>query len=118
MTGLSVLPPWAALLVATLALAGATVSFIGALGLLRLDNFYRRMHAPTLGTTLGMTLMALASVACHSLSRGEIHLAAILIVPFITITTPITMLLLTRAALMRNRAEGTEPGAPDPRHHN
>src|SRR3546814_5213274 len=47
------IPVWAALLTALFVLAGATLTLIGCLGLLRLDSFYRRIHAPTLGSTLG-----------------------------------------------------------------
>ena len=60
MNHLELLPPWAAVAVAVLALAGAALSFIGSLGLLRLGNFYQRVHAPTLATTMG-TLAATPS---------------------------------------------------------
>ena len=47
------LPAWAALLTALFVIAGASLTLIGSLGLLRLGNFFQRVHAPTLGTTLG-----------------------------------------------------------------
>ena len=47
------LPAWAALLTALLVLLGAGLTLIGAVGLLRMKTFYQRVHAPTLGTTLG-----------------------------------------------------------------
>jgi len=42
-------PAWAALLAAGLVLAGSGLTFVGALGLVRLKTFYERVHAPTLG---------------------------------------------------------------------
>ena len=48
------LPPWVAFVVAGLALAGSALSLIGAIGLAQLKTFYERVHAPTLGATLGM----------------------------------------------------------------
>src|SRR3546814_17479357 len=57
MSHLDALPPWAAILVAVLVLAGALFAFIGSLGLLRLNNFYQLVPAPTLGTPLGTFLI-------------------------------------------------------------
>ena len=42
-------------------------------------------------------------------SRPVLH--EILIFVFVTVTTPVTLMLLARAALFRNRAEGN-PGVP------
>ena len=56
------LPAWAAVLTAVLLLLGAAVTLIGSLGLLRLGSFYERVHAPTLGTTLGTGCIVLASM--------------------------------------------------------
>ena len=64
MSHLDALPPWAAILVAVLVLLGALLAFVGSLGLLRLKNFYKRVHAPTLGTTLGTFFMLAASITC------------------------------------------------------
>ncbi|HET6588469.1 MAG TPA: monovalent cation/H(+) antiporter subunit G [Oleiagrimonas sp.] len=119
MSALVSLPDWAALLVAALVLASALLAFIGSIGLLRLKSFYSRLHAPTLGTTLGLFLMVVATVLCFSLARGRLVLGPILIGIFVTATVPITMILLARAALQRDRSEGDPrvPPAPskDPR---
>ncbi len=106
MNHLDALPAWAALLVAVLVLCSALLAFIGSLGLLRLKNFYRRVHAPTLGTTLGTFLMLTASVVFFSVMQGRLVLHVILIGAFLTLTTPITLMLLVRAALARDRKEG------------
>lgn len=112
MNTLETLPAWAALLVATLVLGAAVLAFIGSIGLLRLRDFYSRMHATTLGTTLGMALMVVATVVFFSLAHGKLALTAVLIGTSITATTPITMLLLTRAALARDRADGAASVPP------
>jgi len=41
-----------AILTAMFLIAGAALALIGSLGLLRLQSFYQRVHAPTLGTKL------------------------------------------------------------------
>ena len=69
------LPAWAALLTAFCVLGGAGLTLIGCLGLLRLDNFYRRVHAPTLGTTLGAGGILIGSMICYSVleTRPVLH---------------------------------------------
>lgn len=107
MNHLDALPPWAALLVAALVLLGALFAFVGSLGLLRLKNFYQRVHAPTLGTTLGTFFMLAASITCFSVLHGRPIFNEVLIGVFLTLTTPITLMLLVRAALYRDREEGS-----------
>ncbi len=105
------LPAWAAALVVGLAVTGAGFSLTGALGLIRLKTFYERVHAPTLGATLGTSLILAGSMLLLSLIEGHVVLRDGLIGLFITITTPVTMLLLARAAAHRDRTE-KNPGAP------
>lgn len=116
MNALAALPAWAALLVAALVLASALLAFIGSVGLLRLGNFYQRVHAPTLGTTLGTILMLAATALGFSLASGRPVLTVILIGAFLPLTTPITLMLLVRAALARDRRAGIPdvPAAPVP----
>ena len=106
------LPAWAALLVALLILIGAGIALIGSIGLLRLNSFYQRMHAPTLGTTLGTGFIALASMICFSVLQSRPLVHELLIVGFVTVSTPITLMLLARAALYRDRPEGELEAPP------
>ncbi len=96
------LPPWAALLAAALLLFGASLAFIGSLGLLRLRSFYDRVHAPTLGTTLGTGSILLGSMLFFSVLETRFVLHELLIAVFVTVTTPITLILLVRAARSRD----------------
>lgn len=107
------LPLWAALLTAFLVLFGAALSLVGAAGLLRLETFYERMHAPTLGTTAGAASILLASAISFSIVEHRLVIHEILILLFITFTTPVTLMLLARAALYRDRSEGVEAVPPD-----
>ncbi|HEY9578960.1 MAG TPA: monovalent cation/H(+) antiporter subunit G [Rhizorhapis sp.] len=106
------LPTWAALLTAFFVLFGAVIALIGSIGLLRLKTFYERMHAPTLGTTVGVAAILMASMICFSVLQSRIVLHEILIALFVTLTTPVTLMLLARAALYRDRSEGIE-SVPD-----
>ncbi|WP_114944579.1 monovalent cation/H(+) antiporter subunit G [Microvirga calopogonii] len=109
------LPAWAALLTALLVLLGAAVTLIGSIGLLRLGTFYARVHAPTLGTTFGMGCILAASALCFSVLESKPVIHEILIAVFVTLTTPVTLMLLARASLYRDRTEGSRdvPAADD-----
>ena len=100
------MPAWAAALTALFVLIGAAVTLIGSLGLLRLGTFYARVHAPTLGTTLGMGSILLGSAFYFSILEARPVLHEILLGIFVTLTTPVTLMLLARASLYRDRTEG------------
>jgi multicomponent K+:H+ antiporter subunit G len=103
------LPAWAAFVVALLVVAGALLAFIGSLGLLRMKTFYERVHPPTMGTTLGTGLVLIGSMIFFSVLEARAVLHEILIGAFMTLNTPVTYMLLVRAALHRDRAEGSDP---------
>lgn len=99
------IPALAATLTALFLLVGAATTLIGALGLLRLRTFYQRVHAPTLGTTLGTTLIAIASMIYFSMAETRPVLHELLIIIFVIVTTPITLMILVRAAVFRDETE-------------
>lgn len=94
-----------ALLVAVLVLLGAGLALIGSFGLVRLRSFYDRVHAPTLGTTLGTGSVLIASMLMFTGLESRLVLHEILIGLFMTITTPVTFMLLVRAARHRDQAQ-------------
>lgn len=105
MTGAN-LPLWAAILIVALAILGAGLSLLGAVGLTTFKSFYERVHAPTLGATLGMVLVLIASTVFFTIIDGRFMPREILIGLFLTVTTPVTLTLLARAAIFRDRTEG------------
>ena len=106
------LPVWAAILVALLTLAGAALTLVGSIGLLRFGTFYDRLHPPTLGSSGGTMLIVAASVLCFSVLQTRLSVHEILIGLFVTLTTPVTFMLLARAALYRDRSEGSADVPP------
>ena len=89
---------------ALLLLCSGAVVLIAAIGLLRLPDFFSRMHAPALASTLGAWLVTFASIV-HFSSRGQgIALHVWLIIIVLSITAPVTTMVLARAALFRQRA--------------
>lgn len=101
-------PAWAAIIVVALAVIGSALSLLGAVGLVRLKTFYERVHAPTLGATLGMALVLLASIVWFTTVERRFMPREILIGLFLTVTTPVTLTLLARAALFRDRTDRVE----------
>ncbi|HEX5961407.1 MAG TPA: monovalent cation/H(+) antiporter subunit G [Rhodanobacteraceae bacterium] len=106
MSALTAVPGWAALTIGVLVFAGALLACIGSAGLLRLATFYRRVHAPTLGTTLGMYLVLAGTIVFFWAGEGRPALHVILVGVCVSITTPISLMLLARAALERDRRQG------------
>jgi len=106
------IPLWLALGVSILALLGAFLTLLGTIGLVRLQSFYQRIHAPTLGTSYGTASIVIASILFFSYVETRPVLHEVLIGIFITATTPVTLMLLGRAALYRDRAEGKDPVLP------
>lgn len=94
-------PLWAALPAALLLVCGALLSLVGSLGLLRLDEFYARIHAPTMGNTLGAGCVLLASILVSSALAQRPVFHEVLITVFILLTSPVTAILLMRAAIFR-----------------
>jgi multicomponent K+:H+ antiporter subunit G len=100
MTGLE-LPAWAALPAGVLLIVGGLLVVIGSLGLLRMPDFYARMHPPTMGTTLGTGCVLIASMLASSAVAGRPAIHEILITLFLVMTTPGSAMTLMTAAMSR-----------------
>jgi len=105
MSHLTDLPTWAAVIVCVLVLLGAAIALIGSIGLLRLPDFYTRLHAPTLATSGGVILICTASMICFAVLQNRWVFHEVLIIVFVIMTTPVTLMLLGQAALYRDRVE-------------
>jgi multicomponent K+:H+ antiporter subunit G len=87
------------LLVSVLIMAGAVFTLIGALGLLRLRDFYTRLHGPTKATTLGVGSLLVASAIWFSTRGTGLSMHEVLVTLFLFITAPVSAHLLAKAAL-------------------
>lgn len=102
------LPLWAAIPIAVLLVIGSTLTLLGNIGLLRFRTFYERLHAPTLGVSWGTAAIILASMLMFSLHLGRPVIHELIVGVFVMITAPVTLMLLGRAALRRDRARGLD----------
>lgn len=71
---------------------------VGALGFLRLRDFYMRLHAPTKVSTLGVGGVLIASMVISWL-QGRPGIHELLITLLVFITAPVSANLLAKAAL-------------------
>jgi multicomponent K+:H+ antiporter subunit G len=108
----SVMPPLSEILVAFLLLGSGGVVLVAALGLWRLPDFFLRMHAPALASTLAAWIVSLASIVHFSARGASLALHVWLIIIVLSITAPITTIVLARAALFRRRQAGDTLPAP------
>lgn len=96
----------AEIVVAILLLGSGFVVLVAAIGLWRLADFFQRMHAPALASTLAAWIVTFASIAHFSTREGGLALHVWLIIIVLSITAPVTTIVLARAALFRRRKAG------------
>jgi multicomponent K+:H+ antiporter subunit G len=82
-------------------LAGAGFALVGSIGLLRLPDFFSRLHGPTKSTTLGVGCMLIGSAVYFSRGPGT-SLHEVLVTLFLFLTAPVSAHLLCKAALHLN----------------
>lgn len=98
MTNVPFLP---SIIISLLLIMGGIVTLIGTLGLLRFNDFTGRIHATTLGNTLGSVLVLAASCLLSWYIRDRVFFHEIIIVIFLFITSPISAMLLMRSYTLR-----------------
>ena len=84
-------------------LTGSAIIVIGGIGLLRLPDFYSRMHGGGITDTLGAGLVILGLMLQSGLSLIAVKLVLILL--FLQHTSPVATHVIARAA----RHSGLEP---------
>jgi multicomponent K+:H+ antiporter subunit G len=104
------LPLWLDALLAGLLIVGAAFALIGSWGLVRLGDFYKRLHGPTKATTLGVGCVLIASALWFAW-RGSFSAHELLITLFLFMTAPVSAHLLVQAAL---RLDASRRPAPPP----
>ncbi len=101
MTHVAELPFWIAIPTAFFLVLSGIIAFTGSLGLIRLPTFYTRIHAPTMGNTLGVFCILVASMLLSSYTEQRLVVHQLLITILLVITSPHTAILLMRAAIRR-----------------
>lgn len=97
------LPLWAAVPATVLLVLAGLVTLIGSIGLLRLPDFFARVHAPSMGNTIGTGSVLIASMLITSAVAGKPVVHELLITLFIVMSAPVSLMMLVRAALYRDK---------------
>jgi multicomponent K+:H+ antiporter subunit G len=84
---------------------GACFLLIGSIGLVKLPDFFTRLHGPTKATTLGVGSILIASTLYFTFTTNELSLHEILITFFLFITAPISAHLMAKAAIHIKKQE-------------
>lgn len=106
-------PFWAEAVVAVLLVLSGVFVVISAIGFVRLQDFFLRMHPPALAYTFGSWCVTLAGILYFSMLESRLTLHPWLIIIILSLTVPVTTLLLARVALFRRRSAGIV-GTPPP----
>ena len=111
------LPLWIEIIVAILLLASAVLTRGASWGLVRMRTFVQRMHPPALAYVGASWCVTFASIVYFSAQNEGPQLHVWLIIILLSITVPITTVLLARAALFRGRRlnDATLPPALQPK---
>ena len=91
---------------------------VGTIGLVRLPDFYMRLHAPTKASTLGVGGILIASMLVAA-SQGRLGVAELLIALLVFVTAPVSANLLAQAALhLKLRSQAPVPSEAVPERQN
>jgi multicomponent K+:H+ antiporter subunit G len=109
---MSEVPAWVEALVAALLIASGVFVLLSAIGFLALRDFFLRLHPPALAYTVGTWSVALAGILYFSALADRPAPHPWLVPILLSITVPVTTLLLARLALFRRRTEGAADTPP------
>ena len=98
------LPLWVTIPGTVLLVWAGLTTLIGSFGLLRMRDFFQRMHGPSMTNTIGAGATLVASMLASSALAGRPILHELLITLFVTASAPVTSIMLLQAALYRNKA--------------
>ncbi|WP_396587419.1 Na+/H+ antiporter subunit G [Bermanella sp. R86510] len=90
------------LIASILLVVGGLFVLIGALGMVKLPDFYTRLHAPTKATTLGIGCMLIASLLLHALRGDGIGIQELVISLFLFLTAPVSAYMIAKAAIHKD----------------
>ena len=103
MDALQSLPIVADIAISFFLVVGSIFTFLGSLGIVKLPDFYARLHGPTKNTTLGLGGILTASAIFFSVNHAGFTLREFLITLFLFMTAPISAHLMAKAGLHMNR---------------
>ena len=101
------------LIISILLLIGGVFVLVGSIGLVKMPDFFMRLHGPTKATTLGMASLLTASMIFFSTAQTGLSVKEILISLFLLLTAPISGYMMIKSAIHHKlksirRTKGTD----------
>ncbi len=87
------------IILSILIILGGFFTLVGSIGVLKLPDFYMRLHGPTKASTLGVGAILITSAIYFSAKTGDISLHEVLVTLFLFITAPVSAHLMAKAAI-------------------
>jgi multicomponent K+:H+ antiporter subunit G len=86
-------------IISILLLIGGSFVLIGSIGLVKMPDFFMRLHGPTKATTMGMACLLIASMVYFNSTSQTYSFKELLISIFLLLTAPISGYMLIKAAI-------------------
>lgn len=80
-------------------LLGGFFILVGSIGLVKMPDFFMRLHGPTKATTLGMASLLIGAMIYFSSTQTGISAKEILISLFLLLTAPISAYMMIKSAI-------------------
>ncbi len=80
-------------------LIGGSFILVGSIGLVKMPDFFMRLHGPTKATTLGMASLLTAAMVFFSSTQAGLSIKEILISLFLLLTAPISGYMMIKSAI-------------------
>lgn len=100
------IPLWAQIIICALLLISAFFTLLAALGIVRFEHFYQRMHPIAIVVTLGAWCVCIAAFIFFTCVQAKPTTQMVLIFITLAITLPISTVTLARTVLFRKRQAG------------
>lgn len=85
--------------ISILLLLGGFFILVGSIGLVKMPDFFMRLHGPTKATTLGMASLLTAAMVFFSTTQAGVSVKEILISLFLILTAPISGYIMIKSAI-------------------
>ena len=86
-------------IISILLLIGGSFVLVGSIGLVKMPDFFMRLHGPTKATTLGMASLLTAAMIFFSTTQAGLSVKEILISLFLVLTAPISGYMMIKSAI-------------------
>jgi multicomponent K+:H+ antiporter subunit G len=86
-------------IISILLLIGGSFVLVGSIGLVKMPDFFMRLHGPTKATTLGMASLLTAAMVFFSTTQAGVSVKEILISLFLILTAPISGYIMIKSAI-------------------